>query len=76
MKKARPCAEFMYKAGLLHSRKVIGGMKNLEILIWMITAVVVVSLIMGIYSTNKHYKIKEQEIKLEQERLELEKKKI
>lgn len=51
-------------------------MKNLEILIWMITAVVVVSLIMGIYSTNKHYKIKEQEIKLEQERLELEKKKV
>lgn len=60
----------------MRCRKVIGEMKNLEILIWMITAVVVVSLIMGIYSTNKHYKIKEQEIKLEQERLELEKKKV
>ncbi len=38
--------------------------------------VVVVSLITGIYTTNKHFKIKEQEIKLERERLEVERKSL
>ncbi|WP_176446608.1 hypothetical protein [Lentibacillus sp. CBA3610] len=48
----------------------------MEIFIWMIVIVVLVSLIMGIYSTNKHFKVKEREIKLEQERLELERKRL
>ncbi|WP_373893316.1 hypothetical protein [Virgibacillus sp. CBA3643] len=38
----------------------------MEILIWMMVVVVLVSLIMGFCSTNKHFKVKEQEIKLEQ----------
>ncbi|MCG1028535.1 hypothetical protein J5S49_09540 [Virgibacillus halodenitrificans] len=50
--------------------------KSLELFIILIAIVVVVSLIMGIYSTNKHFKVKEQErLELERKRLELEKKK-
>ncbi|WP_164215744.1 cell division protein FtsL [Virgibacillus sp. YIM 98842] len=48
----------------------------MELFIILIAIVVVVSLIMGIYSTNKHFKVKEQEIKLERERLELERKRL
>ncbi|MYL57842.1 hypothetical protein GLW20_10010 [Virgibacillus halodenitrificans] len=50
--------------------------KSLELFIILIAIVVVVSLIMGIYSTNKHFKVKEQErLELERKRLELEEKK-
>ncbi|MBP1947541.1 cell division protein FtsL [Virgibacillus litoralis] len=48
----------------------------MEIFILLIAIVVVVSLIMGIYSTNKHFKVKEREIMLEQERLNLERKRL
>jgi hypothetical protein len=50
--------------------------KSLELFIILIAIVVVVSLIMGIYSTNNHFKVKEQErLELERKRLELEEKK-
>ncbi|WP_185959661.1 cell division protein FtsL [Lentibacillus cibarius] len=48
----------------------------MDLFIILIAIVVVVSLIMGIYSTHKHFKGKEQEVKLERERLELERKRL
>ncbi|NIK12560.1 hypothetical protein [Alkalibacillus almallahensis] len=48
----------------------------MDLFIWLIIIVVIVSLVMGVYSTNKHFKMKEQEIKLEQERIELERKRL
>gem|GEM_PF-5450221 len=48
----------------------------MEFLIILIAIVVVISLIMGIYSTHKHFKIKEQEIGLERERLALERRRV
>ena len=48
----------------------------MDLFIGLITIVVVVSIIMTIYSTNKHYKIKEREVELERERIDLERKKL
>lgn len=48
----------------------------MDIFIWMIVVVVLVSLVMGVYSTIKHFKVKDQEMKLKQERLELERKRL
>ncbi|GAB3053500.1 hypothetical protein [Virgibacillus ainsalahensis] len=48
----------------------------MELLLYVIAIIVIVSLIMGIFSTKKYYKFKEETLKLEKEKLNLERKRL
>ena len=46
----------------------------MELLLLLVVIIVVVSLIMGIFSTKKYYKFRKQELDIEKEKKNLEKK--